>query len=494
MKGDVRPFPGVTPPESEIELDLGQLWTALMRRKWVIISLFLIACVTAYIASSLMTPIYEATTTLLVRDSNAGLSGLLLDGVGGPAKTELQRSVEIFKSRTLALKTAQSLGYDWDEYSPAFGTFRNSISVSTTANSDLLRISVQHEDPYEAQRIANALVETFIEQTQQMNSESVRSARQFVGEQLRKFEADLERAEEELVRYREQLAAAQQAGDSERLVTGASSSLLESVIRLESLKAEAVVAKEAAEQRLLALQGGELERRSVVSGTVIANNPIINAIRSQLVNLEAELAAAQEQYTDAHPVVVSLTARINELRSELNREIGRLELTDAEVFFSQELVNIEAEILAQTARIDALDRLIRGREALLGELPEKELHLTRLIRNATVTESIYTMLLTRYEEMRISEAMEASNVSVLDAAIAPRNPVKPRKQLNVAIAGFLGLFLGVGIAFLLEYLDTTFRDTDEMEAYLGVPVLGRVPTIAANERRERRERRTRKAG
>src|SRR5690606_18785669 len=114
--------------------------------------------------------------------------------------------------------------------------------------------------------------------------------------------------------------------DSERLVTGASSSLLESVIRLESLKAEAVVAKEAAEQRLLALQGGELERRSVVSGTVIANNPIINAIRSQLVNLEAELAAAQEQYTDAHPVVVSLTARINELRSELNREIGRLEL------------------------------------------------------------------------------------------------------------------------------------------------------------------------
>ena len=164
-------------------------------------------------------------------------------------------------------------------------------------------------------------------------------------------------------------------------------------------------------------------------------------------------------------------------RAELNREISRLEATDTETRLSEEVIRLQAEIMAQSAKIDAIDALIEEREALLGGLPEKELHLTRLIRNAAVTESIYTMLRQRYEEMRISEAMEAANVSVLDPAIAPQSPVKPRKMLNMAIAGFLGAFVGVGLAFLLEYLDTTFKSPEEVEAYLGLPILGRTPHL-----------------
>ena len=86
------------------------------------------------------------------------------------------------------------------------------------------------------------------------------------------------------------------------------------------------------------------------------------------------------------------------------------------------------------------------------------------------------MLRQRYEEMRITEAMEAANVAVLDPAIVPQNPVKPRKMLNVAIAGFLGIFVGVGLAFVLEFLDTTFKSPDEIESYLGLPILGRMPS------------------
>lgn len=459
--------------EQELELDLRELWRALMRRKWIIIALFLGACIIAYVASNAMTPIYEATTTILVRDQSGGLENLLLDGSRGSGNA-LQQSVELFQSRTLALRAARQMGYDWDEYSPEFRAFRGSISVQPVSSSDMIRISVQHEDPVEAQEIANQLVRAFIDRRQEMNSEDIRQARLFIEQQMMQYEAELEQAENDLVRYQEQVEIVTPSGET--------AAVLENIYRLDTLRAEALVAREQTQQRLLSLQGDmEEDRRSVVSGSVVSSNPVISGFRSQLANLEVELAAALEQYTDRHPRVVALQAQINELRSELDREIGRLQAEDAGTRMSEEVITLEAELVGLNARIDALDRLIAEREALFGDLPQKELHLTRLIRNAEVTENIYIMLRSRYEEMRISEAMEAANVSVLDPAIAPRNPIKPRKQLNVAIAGFLGIFVGVGIAFLLEYLDTSFKDVDELEAYLGMPILGRIPEFEESE-------------
>lgn len=454
--------------EEELELDLRQLWQALMRRKWIILVLFLTASSVAFFVSSAMRPIYEATTTVLVKENQAALPLPFLQEFSAGTQTQVQTSVEIFRSRTVAWNTAQRLGYEWDIYSDEFEEFREAITVQPGTGTNTIRISVLHHDPDEAQRIANGLVETFIEASQLMNAEDVRSAREFIEEQLISFEAELEAAEEELVRFKEQ----------EKIVapTGETAAVLESLALLEGLRAEALVAREAAEQRLRALQGDFAEvTRDVVSGTVVAADPLISGIRAELANLEAQLAAALEQFTERHPRVLSLQAQIDQLREELSREIARLETADTDTQLTHEVITLQAEVLAQGARIDAVDSLIREREDLLGGLPEKELRLARLMRNASVSEAIYTMLRQRYEEMRITEAMETANVTVIDPAIAPDEPVKPRKLLNVAIAGFLGIFVGVGLAFLLEYLDTTFKEPEEIEAYLGVPLLGRAP-------------------
>jgi len=458
--------------EHELELDLRQLGRALWRRKWIIIGLFMAASVAAYIVSDRMTPIYEATTTVLVKTQQSSLVLPGFDGVTGNANAVRQSTLEVLRSRTLALRTAERLGYDFDVHSSEFAAFRGSISVQSATNSDVIRISVQHEDPAEAQRIANALVETFIVESRRMNSEDIRAAREFVQQQLVQFETELERAEEELVRYKEMA----------RIVTpsGETSAVLEGLTRLEGMRAEAYVALETAQRRLDALTGELAEdRRSVVSGTVIASDPLISSIRAQLASLEAQLAAAREQFTDRHPRVVSLQAQVDEYRQELSNQIARLESTETDTRLSSELISLQAEVLAQQARIEALDRMIAEREALLGDLPEKELHLTRLIRTASVTEQIYTLLLQRYEELRINEAMESAAITVIDPAIEPRSPVKPRKLLNTAIAGFLGLFMGVGMAFLFEYLDTTFKTPEEIEEYLGLPILGRTPLFDA---------------
>jgi len=232
--------------EQELELDLRQLAQALMRRKWIIVSLFFVAAVTAYVVSDRMTPIYEATTTVLVRDQQSSLNIPGLEGLTTGSRSQIQSSIELFRSRTLARRTAERLGLEYADDSPELAAFRSAISIQPASGSDLIRISVQHEVPLMAQQIANTLVQAYIEENQLMNSQSVRAAREFLQSQLAGFEADLEAAEENLVRYKEQANIVAPSGETE--------AVLEGITRLESLRAEAEVARQTAQTRYNALR------------------------------------------------------------------------------------------------------------------------------------------------------------------------------------------------------------------------------------------------
>lgn len=86
-------------------------------------------------------------------------------------------------------------------------------------------------------------------------------------------------------------------------------------------------------------------------------------------------------------------------------------------------------------------------------------------------------------QREISKIMNVDNVSVLSQAIASENqaPIKPNKMLNMAIAMVVGLMLGVGIAFLLEYLDTTIKTEQQIEKLLNIPVIGSISSMDKKE-------------
>ena len=92
---------------------------------------------------------------------------------------------------------------------------------------------------------------------------------------------------------------------------------------------------------------------------------------------------------------------------------------------------------------------------------------------------------------QIGTIMQVENVSVIDPADLPGAPFKPRPLLNTAIAGVLGVMLGLGLVFLLEYLDNTIKTPDDVTAHLELPVLGGIPVIDM-EKEEQRARSTNK--
>ena len=100
-----------------------------------------------------------------------------------------------------------------------------------------------------------------------------------------------------------------------------------------------------------------------------------------------------------------------------------------------------------------LDASLRQAKADLAAIPKKQINLDRLSRDRRASENTYTRLRSKHEEIQLSEALQGSEIYVIDKAIVPDKPIKPRKLLNTAIAGILGLFIAVGVAFVLEHTD-----------------------------------------
>jgi uncharacterized protein involved in exopolysaccharide biosynthesis len=220
-----------------------------------------------------------------------------------------------------------------------------------------------------------------------------------------------------------------------------------------------------------------------------------------LADLEVRLSSAKEKYTDRHPEIVSLQAEIEDVKAKLTEEVERVVGTETRTLntiYQQlygTLINLEVEANALKAREEALLSIIAEREAELSTLPAQELELARLMREAKVLEELFILLRTRREEARISEAMQTADVQVIDAAMLPEQPVKPRVKLNIAIGGVLGVFLGVGLAFLLEFLDNTLKTKEDAERVLGLPVLGQIPDFSkVNTAQRKRSARRRGRG
>ena len=122
--------------------------------------------------------------------------------------------------------------------------------------------------------------------------------------------------------------------------------------------------------------------------------------------------------------------------------INRSKASEVKKFIEEQLLEKDKELTEEEEKLQY--------EKSLEKLPDKELRLARLERAVKVSENIYLILLEKYQEARINEVMEFKDIRIIDKALAPDQPIKPRKMVNLAIGGILGLMLGVMLAFFRE--------------------------------------------
>lgn len=125
----------------------------------------------------------------------------------------------------------------------------------------------------------------------------------------------------------------------------------------------------------------------------------------------------------------------------------------------------------------AINQKIKFIEEQLTKLPKEELEYARLTREVKLNEELYTLLAKRYKEAQISEADRVQTAFIVTPATIPSKPVKPNFSTNITLGGFIGLVIGVIFAFIVEHLDTSIATIEEVETFLGLPVIGVIPRI-----------------
>jgi capsular exopolysaccharide synthesis family protein len=191
-----------------------------------------------------------------------------------------------------------------------------------------------------------------------------------------------------------------------------------------------------------------------------------NAQVDAIGNLEAERIRLKSQFRGAE-------AQMDEIERKLRASGSQAAPYYSSLVASKEMAAINLTNL--NAQLRAVNEEIKNQYKNLKTLPPLEIQLGRLMREEQIMNEIYTNLLSKYEEYNIREAAQVASIKLVEPAVVPKFPVFPKKKNTFALAVLMGLFLGFGLAFLIEYLQDRPQSIEEIKKILGTGTLGTVP-------------------
>jgi polysaccharide biosynthesis transport protein len=309
------------------------------------------------------------------------------------------------------------------------------LSVDPVRNSRLVALSFVSRDPHLAVRVANAAADTFISHQLDQKVHATRYATNFLAQQLDTARDRLEDAEKRLNHF---LAAnniiflnTEKTGQPPDLVTQQLAVLSDALLKARGER----IAKES-------LVRG-LKESDMNSVPAVLRSQLISQLKQEAATLDSEYKRLGQIFKPEYPRMQQLAEKIRETRRQLEVEVDRaVGAVRAEYEAAvQNERDLEAALVQQQSRA-------RGLSARMAEY-------NLLRRNVDTGRELHGSLLSRLRETQISASLLTSNIYVADRAELPTAPWRPRKMWNLLLGLVIGLFGGVGLAFVIDYLDTT---------------------------------------
>jgi len=457
--------------------ELRDLVAIINRQRRLIGYLFCLAVGIALIINNVVPPVYEASATMRVKLSRQG-NDQYATWSEEQMKQQINTFAEILKSRVV-VETVIDKEYSDSVRKPTYEEIARSIDAQQVPNTEMLKISVQMQSQPEAQKIANALVESFNERMTEIVRFENKQARVVLSDSLDEARRGLDKAERALVEYKTTKGAV--------AATSQTNLFLEKQSVLARQKADNQLAMASSQARL-----GSINRLlSRQTPELFADNPLIQQYKSRLAEQETELVALRKSMTVAHPKVVALQAAIESTKAGLQTEIAKvvnLQSGSSNPLYQglvQNQVQAEVDVAVASVQRGVLDQQSAEEKRELSQLPAREQGLARLQLDYSLAESTYITVAKRYDEMRITEMTQPTNIQLVDRAALPERPIAPRRLINLLVAAVLGLFAGVSVAFIADYFYKTVDTVEDMRRYLGVPVMGSIPSYSRASRRSK---------
>ena len=471
----VTPVAGYPPAQSPDALSPQRVLSALRRQAWWIAGTALLVVAFTVALTLGQRPVFEARATLRIETPGTSAEPGIFSALMSPSNVETE--MEILKSRTVAADVVDALGLNMilaagrgtelrDMAQPvsaaeaargrtqAAAALRSALQVTRPQpTAAIVAVSYESFDPGLARDVVNAVARSYLALRNRIQTRQAQTAVAFLDDQVAAIGNQLRDAEAELERFRRQeLVVSPEIQANEQVRRYA-----ELTARREELGAQLATLQEVLD--LTRAGGSRTETWAAYATTLpLVANDAMSGLIQQISIIETERSRLLGGRTQTNPEMVSL----NETLSLLETRLARI---------------AESQLRVIESEIHAVDGSLARASAELGGVPALELEYARRLRQVDLMSELYTLLQTRLKEAEISEAVELANIHVVDSAIAPLVPVRPRKVMNLLFGATGGLLLGAIVGLVREMSDTRVRSRQEVLELTGVPLLAAIPRV-----------------
>ncbi len=482
-------------------IDLIELYRFFQRRWKVIFATTALGLGLILLKLLLTTPLYTATTEIIldprqkkVVDSDAVLSGLGNDAVTIASEVRIIKSSGIAKRviKTLNLASDPEFGgqksaslslvstlLGWVGFSQAdaevkdergasqvqqnktlsneaIEKFSKNLDVRRISRSLVIAISYTSNDPKKSAKIANQISEAYLLDQLEAKFLATRRANTWLRGRLAKLQKAVQESEKAVELYK---ARYNLIGPKGKTLDDA---------QLEKLNSELILARVQMKERLAKFEQAQdiiKSKGKLSSIDVVAKSDVVKKLREDMAKVTGSISELESRFTKRHPKVLSKRAELRDLHRQIEHEARRI------------VDNIDNEYQIARRRVASIEEGVGDLRNRTKGARAASIRLRELEREAFANRAIYEAFLGRFKETTQQETLRTADSRVITKAVTPDFPSSPKKGQTILLA-FVGFSaLGIGFAYLLEYLDDSFKTGEQVEEQLKVAHLVSVPVL-----------------
>lgn len=399
----------------EEEIDLREYINVLLKRKGIIILIFLIAVITAALVSYfVLKPVYEANVVITV--SKPKIENLIV------SEPSLEDYKNLITNNVLEEELIQKLNLNKPPLELTTYELDRMLTVELPKGTNLIKMNLQASNPKLTKDIINTWATLFVEKNKKLYFNEVKKAKISVGDRLKYTEQVFFEIEEKLMKFN----VIDNVEIMEDEVKYKTAEILDFESRLIDIQLSLEKENAKKEQIITAINKQEKILKLYKS---IVDDQFFRQLMSKITDDNLEIANLTYVSEEVNPIYYDLAQQLISTNILINS-----------------LIPVEEDQLKKN-----INDFNASLEDLKKELTEKKSILSQLNREYSRKEKVYINFYEQAEEIRLTETAEADLLKIVSLAYEPREPIKPNKKLNILIAGVLGLFVGIFVAFFLEF-------------------------------------------
>ncbi|MBI5788569.1 MAG: hypothetical protein HZA78_06930 [Candidatus Schekmanbacteria bacterium] len=463
------------------ERPIAYYWHIIKSKKWTLIFVFIFTVAATTIGSLLWTPAYEATATLLLDYANPNPLDVQLTPGGGFSVEYMLTEKSIVESKNVALRVIDGLkladnpsikdahekskmsswqrrAFFWkrdkDIKQWLLDFLSESLVVMPFQESRVIAITFKSADPNFSAAVANAYAWAYTTYHLELKVVPLKESVEWFSKKVEELRRDVESKEKGMEEYKADKGVVA-PDDRYNIINQKLSQINADLVQAENKYYETSIK--------MGMLDDLQEKGNYESMPEVLSSSLIQNLKVDKIRLEKELSELSNRVGTNHPHYLKMVAELQTVQTKMNAEI-------------KNIVNaIVADYKAAKKRRETLREAVEDQKAVALKMNKETFDFNMRSMEAQTARKIYDTLLTKFSETALRGDINRTNVIIVDKAMPPSEPTTPKVILNILLSVVMGLPVGIGVVFVIEFLDNTVKSEEDIEIDLGMSVLGVIP-------------------